>query len=153
MLRRLGRAGAEAVAGQVVERGAGPAERLDQVQLVGPGAVVELLVFLLQVIGKLDRKQELDADPGMPEELVVEQRPDQGAHLAGVALDLLGLVDPVDQDDDPRVAERLEHGLELAEQLVTLLAAGLAPRSAAAGPPARSAGTRAAPSAGPRGRG
>ena len=46
--------------------------------------------------------------PGMAEELVVEQRPDQGPHLAGVALDLLGLVDAVDQDDDPGVAERVE---------------------------------------------
>ena len=125
LLRGLGRAGAEAVAGQVVERRAGPAQRLDQVQLVGPGAVVELLVLLLEVIGQLDRQQELDADPRMPQELVVEQRPDQGAHLARVALDLLRLVDPVDQDDDPRVAERVQHRLELAEQLVALLAAGL----------------------------
>ena len=60
----------------------------------------------------------------MAEELVVEQGPDQGAHLARVALDHLGLVHAVDQDDDPGVAERGEHALELAEQLVTLLAAG-----------------------------
>ena len=43
--------------------------------------------------------------PAMPQELVIEKRPHQGPHLAWVALDELGLVDPVDQHDDPRVAE------------------------------------------------
>ena len=117
----FGVAGAEAVAGQVVERGAGPAQRLDHVELVGPSPVVELLVFLLEIIGQLDRQQELDADARVAEELVVQQRPDQGAHLAGVALDLLGLVDPVDQHDDAGVTQRVEHALELAQQLVAFL--------------------------------
>ncbi len=146
-------AGLEAVAGQVVERRAGPAERLDQVQLVGPGPVVEVLVFLLEVVGQLDREQELEADPGMPQELVVEQGPHQGAHLAGVALDQLGLVDPVDQDDDPRVAERVQ------APPGTCGAARNAPRrrlgrwTAAAGRRSRRAGTRAAPSGARRGLG
>ena len=66
---------------------------------------------------------------------MVEQRPDQRPHLARVALDLLRLVDAVDQDDDPAVAERLEHALELPEQLVPLLAAGPSPAVGIGWPP------------------
>ena len=43
--------------------------------------------------------------------------------LRGIALDLLRLVDPVDQDDDARVAQRVEDALELAQQLIALLGA------------------------------
>ena len=70
---------------------------------------------------------------------MVQQRPDQGPHLARVALDLLRLVDPVDQDDDAGVAEGAQDPLELAQQLVALLAPVLGQPSAAAGRPARSA--------------
>ena len=52
-----GRQRPEAVAGQIVERRAGPAEGLDHVELVGTSAVVELLVFLFEVIRQLDRQQ------------------------------------------------------------------------------------------------
>ena len=95
--------GLAGVARQVVERGTGPAERLDHVELVRAGPVVELLVFLLEVVGELDGEQELDADPRVAEELVIQQRPDERAHLAGIALDLLGFVDPIDQDDHAAV--------------------------------------------------
>ena len=77
--------------------------------------------------------------PGMAEELVVQERPDQGPHLARIALDLLRFVHPVDQDDDARVAQRVEHALR------TCAAARIVPRRrrarpwAAAGRPARSA--------------
>ena len=54
--RRLYRAGPEAVARQVVQRRAGPAQRLDQVELVGASAIVELLVLLLEIVGELDRE-------------------------------------------------------------------------------------------------
>jgi hypothetical protein len=114
-------AGAEPVAGQIVQRRAGPAQWLDHVQLVRPRAVVELLVLLLEVIGQLDRQQEFHADARVAEELVVQQRPDQGAHLAGVALDLLRLVDPIDQDDDPRVAQGVQDPLELPQQFIAFL--------------------------------
>ena len=50
-------AGSEAIARQVVKRRAGPAQRLDHVELVGSSPVVEFLVFLFEIVGQLDRQE------------------------------------------------------------------------------------------------
>src|SRR5271165_4522571 len=107
--------GTQPVAGQVVKRRTGPAQRLDHVKLVRTSPVVELLVFLLQVIGQLYGKQQLDADSRMTQKLVIQERPDQGTHLARVALDLLRFIDPVNQHDDAAIAETAEHSLEFPQ--------------------------------------
>ncbi len=59
----------------------------------------------------------------MAEECVIEKRPDERAHLARVSFDELRLVDAVDQNDDPDIAERAEHRLELAQEFVALFRA------------------------------
>ena len=112
--RRVEAASGQAIAGQIVKRGSRPAQRLDQIELVGTGAVVELLVFLLKVIRQLDRQEQLHADAGMPEEFVVEQRPDERAHFAWIAFDLLRLVNAIDEDDDSGITKRVENRLKLA---------------------------------------
>ena len=121
--RRVGTAGPQPVARQVVERRAGPAQRFDHVELVGSGPVVELLVFLFEIIRQLDRQEELEADAGVAEELVVEERPDESPHLPRIALDLLGFIHPVDQDDDALVAQGIENALELAQELISFFGA------------------------------
>src|SRR5208283_1720767 len=73
--------GPEPVAGQVVKRRPAPAQGLDHVELVGTSPVVELLVLFLQIISQLDGEQQLEADSRVTKKLVIQQRPDQGAHL------------------------------------------------------------------------
>src|SRR5271157_1697161 len=116
--------GPEPVAGQVVKRRPAPAQGLDHVELVGASPVIELLVFFLQIIGQLNGEQQLEANSRVPEKLVIQQRPDQGAHLAWIALDLLRFIDPVDQHDDAAVPKGVEHALELAQQFVAFLGSG-----------------------------
>ena len=118
----------QAIAGQVIERRAGPAKRLDQIELVGAGPIVELLVFLLEIIGQLDRQEQLHADAGVPQEFVVEKRPDERPHLSRIALDLLRLIDAIDQDDDSRIAQRMENRLKLAQELISLFGTAIGSR-------------------------
>ena len=113
--RRIGTARPQPIARQVVERRPRPAERFDHVELVGPSAIVELLVFLFEIVSELDRQEELDADAGVAEELVVQERPDERSHLTGITLDLLGLVHTIDQDDDASETQRVENSLKLAQ--------------------------------------
>ena len=61
--------------------------------------------------------------PGLLEELVVEHRPHEGPHLLDGAGDQVRLVDAVDQHDDAVAAERLQHALELGQQLVAVVGA------------------------------
>src|SRR5271170_6337177 len=107
--------GPQPVARQVVERRSSPAQWFDHIQLVRPRPVVELFVFLFKIVRELDRQQELEANAGVSQALVVQERPDERAHLAGITLDLLRLIHTIDQDDDAREAQRMEDSLELAQ--------------------------------------
>ena len=56
-------AGPQAVGGQVVKAGACPAQGFNQVQLVGPGAVVKFFVFFIKKIGQLNGQESLNPMP------------------------------------------------------------------------------------------
>ena len=116
-------AAADAGVGQVVQRFARPFERRDHVLLVEPGPLVEVAVLALHVVGQLARQQQLQADAGLLQELVVEHRPDEGPHPLDRAGDQVRLVDAIDQHDDAVAAERFQHALELGQQLVAVVGA------------------------------
>ena len=108
---------------QVVQRFAGPFERRNHVLLVEPRTLEEFAVFALDEVRQFDRQQQLEAHARMLEKFVVQHRPQQGPHRFGGAVDQMRLVDPIDQHDDPGVAERLQNALQLDEQFVAVVGA------------------------------
>ena len=99
----------------VVEHGAGPREALDEVLLVESCFLKEGGGLAEEFVAKFDRQEHLDAEAILLEELVVEQRPDDGAHTVRCAVDEGGFVDAIDDHDDAGDAERAQDRAEAVE--------------------------------------
>jgi hypothetical protein len=59
----------------------------------------------------------------MFEEFVVEHGPEEVAHAFGGAIDEVGFVNAIDEDDDAGPAEWFEESLEFGEEFVAVIAA------------------------------
>lgn len=118
-----GWAHAQAGACDVIQRFPGPLEGTHHILFVEPRLLEEVPILALDEPGELDGKHELDAEPRVLQELVIEEGPDEGPHAIGGAVDEVRFVNPIEQHDDARKAECLQQSLELGQQLVAIVGA------------------------------
>lgn len=113
----------EAVVGDVIKRLPGPVEAGDEVLLIEAAPFVEFLFFAIEVVGDFGREKQLEADAGMFEKLVVEHRPEEVTHAFWQAVDHVGLVDAIDEDEHIVIAKAFENALQFHQHFVAVVAA------------------------------
>jgi len=108
---------------QVIQRFAAPRKRRNHILFVQPCALMKITFLPFDVAVELLRKHHFEADAGVFEQLVVQQRPDKTPHEFGFSTRQVRFVDTVDQDDRPGVTAASQEELELVEQFIAIVGA------------------------------